>query len=146
MVRERGVIESIAGKKAMVRIQKSSACSACESRDSCDAASGKGMTIEVANELMASEGDIVEISISSGSFLKLTLLVYFVPVAALIICAYLGDQWGMRGGFNATLASILAGGTGMGITFLVLRRFDHYQRKKRNFGPRMTRILSLSSR
>ena len=144
MVRERGVIESIAGKKAMVRIEKSSACSACESRDSCDAASGKGMTIEVANELMASEGDVVEISISSGSFLKLTLLVYFVPVVALIAGACLGNELGTLVGFNVTLAAILAGGTAMGATFLALRQFDRYQRKKRTLSPKMTRILAFS--
>ena len=141
MVRERGVIESIAGKKAMVRIEKSSACSACESRDSCDAASGKGMTIEVANQLMASEGDVVEISISSGSFLKLTLLVYFAPVVALIAGACLGDELGTLVDFNVTLAAILTGGTAMGATFLALRQFDQYQRKKRSLSPKMTRIL-----
>lgn len=142
MVREKGVIERITGKKAMVLIQKSSACSACESKDSCDVASGKGMTIEVVNELMASEGDMVEISISSRSFLKLTVLVYFLPVAALIICAYFGDVLGPRVGFNTSLSSILAGAIGMGATFFILRRFDQNQRKKRNLSPRMTRIFS----
>lgn len=141
MVREKGVIERITGKKAMVRIQKSSACSACESKDSCDVTSGKGMTIEVVNELMASEGDVVEISISSRSFLKLTVLVYFLPVAALIICAYFGEVLGARVGFNTTLASILTGGVGVGVTFFILRRFDQDQRKKRSLSPKMTRIL-----
>ena len=146
MVREKGVIDRITGKRAMVRIRKSSACSACESKDSCDVTSGKGMTIEVVNELMASEGDLVEISISSGSFLKLTVLVYFVPVAALIVGAYLGDELAVRVGFNATLGAILTGGAGMGATFLVLRRFDQYQQQKRSLSPRMTRILSFSNR
>jgi sigma-E factor negative regulatory protein RseC len=141
MVREKGVIERITGKKAMVRIQKSSACSACEAKDSCDVTSGKGMTIEVVNELMASEGDVVEISISSRSFLKLTVLVYFVPVAALIICAYFGEALGARLGFNTSVASILTGGMGMGVTFFILRRFDQDQRKKRSLSPKMTRIL-----
>ncbi len=144
MVRERGVIESIAGEKAMVRIEKSSACSACESKDCCDAASGKGMTIEVANELMVSEGDVVEISISSRSFLKLTLLVYFMPVVALIAGACLGDELGTHLGFNATLAAILTGGIAMGTTFFALRRFDHYQRQKRSLSPKMTRILAFA--
>ncbi len=144
MVRERGVIETVTGKRAMVRIQKSSACSACESRDSCGATSGNGMTIEVANELMASEGDVVEISISSRSFLKLTLLVYFMPVVALIAGACLGDELGVRIGFNATLAAILTGGIAMGTTFFALRRFDHYQRQKRSLSPKMTRILAFS--
>ncbi len=144
MVRERGVIETVTSKRAMVRIQKSSACSACESRDSCGATSGNGMTIEVANELMASEGDVVEISISSGSFLKLTLLVYFMPVVALIAGACLGDELGTHLGLNATLAAILTGGIAMGTTFFALRRFDHYQRQKRSLSPKMTRILAYS--
>ncbi len=141
MVREKGVVESIVGKKAMVRIQKSSACSACEARDSCDAGSGKGMTIEVSNELMASEGDLVEISISSGSFLKLTLLIYLLPVAALVAGACLGNEWGAYAGCNPSVSAILAGGTATAATFLALQRFDRYQRKKRSLSPKMTRIF-----
>ena len=87
---------------------------------------------------------MVEISISSRSFLKLTLLVYFLPVLALIAGACLGDELGARVGFNATLAAILAGGTAMGATFFALRQFDHYQRKKRSLSPKMTRILAFS--
>ena len=49
MITEQGVIDKISGRKATVRIQKSSACSSCESRDSCDVHGGKPMAVEHPN-------------------------------------------------------------------------------------------------
>ena len=75
MITEQGIVEGVSGQKAIVRIEKSSACASCQSRDSCGEASGRNMVIEVANDLGAGEGDRIEISIPGGSFLILSLLV-----------------------------------------------------------------------
>ena len=142
MITERGVIDKISGQKAMVRIEKSSACSSCESRDSCDVHGGKPMEIQVDNHLKAGEGDQVEISIPSGTFLILSLYVYFVPIAALMGGAYGGALLAPRLGLSATLCSIVLGFLAMGVTFLILRRFDKTPLANRKYRPRMTRIIT----
>lgn len=143
MITERGIIDKISGRKATVQIQKSSACSSCESRDSCDVHGGKPMEIEVDNRLKAAEGDLVEVSVPSGTFLLVSLYVYFIPVAALIGGAYVGGTLlAPRLGLSSTACSIVFGFLAMGIVFFFLRRFDKTPDANKKYRPRMTRIVT----
>ena len=143
MITEQGIIGKISGRKATVQIQKSSACSSCESRDSCDVHGGKPMEIEVDNRLKAAEGDQVEVSVPSGTFLLVSLYVYFIPVAALIGGAYVGGTLLAPSlGLSETPCSIVLGFLAMGVTFILLRRFDKTPLANRKYRPRMTRIVT----
>jgi sigma-E factor negative regulatory protein RseC len=141
MITEQGVVEEVSGRKATVRVEKSSACATCQSRESCQEGSGREMIIEVPNEIGAATGDRVEISIPSGSFLILSLLVYILPVTALIAGAAAGGAVARALNFNLTLASIAGGCLAMGITFYALKRIDRSTRARKQFQPRMTRRL-----
>ena len=141
MVTEEGVIERVFQQKAVVRIRKSSSCANCKSRDGCEVLSGKEILIEVANSLQAKIGDHVEISVSTDSLLKLSLLVYFVPIIALVIGASAGNLLAESFGVGSTLASIVGGGFLMGVTFLILRKIDRAAQDKGRHYPVMTRIL-----
>jgi len=141
MITEKGIVEEVSGRNAVIRIEKTSACATCQSRESCGEASGKDMIIEVANELGAGRGDRIEISIPSGSFLMLSLLVYILPVAALIAGALAGGAFARALHINLTLASIAGGCLATGITFYALKRFDKSPRAWKEFHPRMTRVL-----
>jgi len=143
MITERGIIDKISGRNVTVRIQRSSSCASCESRDSCDVHKGKPMEVEVDNHLGAKEKDLVEISMPSGTFLVLSLYVYFIPVAALIGGAYVGGTFlASRLGLNATACSVVLGFLAMGISFLMLRHFDKTPGANRKYRPRMTRIVT----
>ncbi|MFP3911084.1 MAG: SoxR reducing system RseC family protein [Desulfobacteraceae bacterium] len=141
MVSEQGIVEKITGRKAVIRIERTSACATCESRGHCEVGSTRKMVVEVPNELGAQNGDRVEVSIPTGSFLKLTLLVYLFPIVALIAGAYAGEQWAGFVGMNPTVASIIGGGLSTAIAFIALRALDRRFRMRGQTGPRMTRIL-----
>ena len=141
MITEQGIIETVSGRKAIVRIKKSSACAACQSRQSCEEASDRDMIVEVANDLGAGEGDRIEISIPSGSFLLLSFLIYILPVTALIAGAVAGGAFAPALHMNPTFASITGGFLGIAVTFYALKRLDRSTRAQKQFGPRMTRIL-----
>ncbi len=141
MVTEQGVIEDVSGRKTLVRIKKSSACATCESRGDCGVASGKSMVVEVVNDFGGGKGDHVELSVPSGAFLKLSLLVYILPVVALIAGAFGGGAFARVLHVPLSLASVIGGFLVMGITFYALKRFDRSSRASRKFQPRMTRIL-----
>ncbi len=145
MITEQGIIDTISGRKATVQIQRSSACASCESRHSCDVHKGRPMVVEVENRLKAHEGDRVEISLPSGTFVILSLYVYFIPIAALIAGAYVGGTvLAPRLGVNATACSIVLGFLAMAVAFILLRRFDKTPGADKKYRPRMTRIMPRS--
>jgi sigma-E factor negative regulatory protein RseC len=141
MVTEKGVIEKITSQKALVRIQKSSACATCEARAACHVHNEREMLVEVTNDLHAKVGDYVEISVPARSLLRISLLVYLLPVLALIAGAYTGSAWADTFHIPSTLASIIGGGLAVGISFWVLKRVDRSARNNAEYYPRMRRIL-----
>lgn len=144
MITERGVIESVEGGKAVVRVQRGTSCASCEHRAACHLDSGKPLFIEVENELEATAGDWVEISLPTRSLLKLSFLVYFVPVLTLVAGALLGAEWAEPFGLSATVGSLVAGGLALVVSFTLLRRFDRSVRRKPHYHPRMSRIVPTS--
>ncbi|MCP4667513.1 MAG: SoxR reducing system RseC family protein [Deltaproteobacteria bacterium] len=99
------------------------------------------MRVEVKNDLKAGVGDCVQLSVPAGSLMKLSLLVYFFPVVALIVGAITAGAWAKSFHMDATLASILGGGIAMGGTFCVLKWLDKRSADRDAYQPRMTRIL-----
>lgn len=138
---EQGTIEQTERSRAQVRIERSASCSQCESRGACQTVGSKSMVIDVSNSLHAKVGDRVEIGVPTHSFVKLALLVYLLPVIALIIGALLGEAWGHSLGLESSLAAVLVGGLTMGLTFTILRWFDRSAREKKDYQPIMTRII-----
>jgi sigma-E factor negative regulatory protein RseC len=141
-IREEGIVESISQGKAVVRIQKGGQCASCSSREGCGVSGGGDMQIDVANELGAKVGDRVEISLPTYSLMKLSLLVYFLPVLALILGAYLGRLAGAEiFQSDSAVISVSCGAVAMGATLLSLRWVDRRVQVSSGYRPRMTRIL-----
>ena len=99
------------------------------------------MVIEVANDLQAKIGDRVQISMPEGSLLKLSFLVYFLPVVALIAGAILGDRVAPFLNMEPTPASVIGGVSAMAIVFCALKWLDRGSNTREKYYPRMTRIL-----
>ena len=141
MISEQGIVQEIKAGTAIVKIQKSAACNHCESKGSCDI-SNREMIVEVYNELGATAGDLVEVSVPEGAIIKLSLLVYFFPVIALLIGAFLGNYLSRHLETDPSLTSIVVGGICMGAVFFFLKKVDRSRKSTGNNYPRMTRILS----
>jgi sigma-E factor negative regulatory protein RseC len=141
VIKEQGIIQEIKRHKATVRIQQTSACAQCQSRASCDV-SKRDMLIEVSNDLHAKEGDCVEISVPEGTVLKLSLLIYIMPIVALIFGAFLGAAIAPPLQVNATAASILGGGCSMGMVYVVLRQLNKKAESSNRYFPQMIRIVA----
>jgi len=142
MPTEEGVIQKISQEKAVVRIEKSSCCASCDSRGGCQVFSDKEVVVEVKNDLQGKVGDRVVLSVPARSLLKLSLLVYFLPVVGLIIGAYAGGRWAQSLNLPDTPISIIGGVLAMAITFYVLKKIDRAAEVRRpDYLPRMTRVL-----
>jgi sigma-E factor negative regulatory protein RseC len=141
MITEKGVVERIIQEKAVVRVQQSSSCATCEARSACNVKSDKEMLVEVENVLSAGEGDCVEISMPARSLIKTGMLVYLFPVLALIIGAGAGNAGAGYLGMEPNLASIIGAALALGISFGALKGIERSARNKREYQPRMTRLL-----
>ena len=145
-IKEEGIVESISQGKAVVRIQKGGQCQSCSSRDGCGVSGGGDMQIDVANELGAKVGDRVEISLPSRSLMKLAFLIYFLPVLALILGAYLGELIGTEIlHTDSDIVPVICGGMAMATAFLGLRLFDRRLHATSDYRPQMTRVLFSAS-
>jgi len=145
MLTETGVVEKASPETAVVLVERSSACEHCRSRGACETFSGRTMRVEVENELGAAEGDRVEISVPAASVLKLSFLVYLVPVAALVAGAYVGELWAEGVVEDPTPYALVAGVLAMVGAFLLVRRFERSaSRPSSDYLPRMSRVLPAS--
>ena len=142
MINERGVIEKIVRQNAVVKLQRSSGCEACEARGSCHAEGDKNMLVEVENELRAKEGDTVEVSMPTRSVAKVALVVYLGPVVALIAGAFAGDALGRSLQLDSPLAPVIGGLVLLAASLLALKGFDRFARSRPEYHPHMTRILA----
>lgn len=141
MATEKGIVEKILDQKALVRVQRSSACETCESRGACHMHGGKEMLVEVGNDLQAREGDCVELSLSTRSLVKMGLLVYFLPIVGLILGAVSGGAWAGYFHLGSTPGSVVGGAVAMTASLYILKRFDRSVRQKSEYLPHMTRVL-----
>lgn len=145
MLLEKGVVEKASPQTAVVLVERSSACDHCKSQGACEVLSGRTMRIEVANELGAKEGDRVEITIPAASVLKLSFLVYLVPVIALVAGAYAGNLWAEGKGADPTLYAVAAGVMAMIGSFLLIRSFEQSaSQPSSEYRPQMSRVYPSS--
>jgi sigma-E factor negative regulatory protein RseC len=100
------------------------------------------MLVEVSNDLQAKEGDYVEISVPEGTVLKLSFLVYIIPVIALLIGAFAGAAVAQPLHIDSALASVLGSGLFMGVSFIVLKRLNTNAESSGKYYPRMIRIVN----
>ena len=86
-----GVVVSLSGENAVVRICKSSACS--HDCSSCGACKNPTFDTLVKNPVGAKEGDKVLICSPSGKLLFVSLVVYILPVILLVMAAVICESF-----------------------------------------------------
>lgn len=95
MLEEIGTVTKIDGTMARVLVQKKSACDGCSIEGACKA-TPEGMEIEALNAVHARVGQRVKILITTGEYLKGTMLVYGIPLIVFIAGAILGKNMGEK--------------------------------------------------
>ncbi len=141
MPTEEGLVKETGNGKARVRVQRSSACKSCSSRDHCEINSSRDVTVDVINEIGAKEGDWVELSVPAGSFLRLSLVVYLLPVVALIVGAVVGNELGRAFDISSGFSSVAGGVLGIILTYFILRGVNRRSESSNKYSPRLTRII-----
>ena len=129
MARENGVVTQVRTNTAIVKTQRAAACDGCSEKSTCHSFGGsREMEIEALNSVNAEPGDTVTLEFGTGRMLKLSLLLYIFPIAALLAGAIIGNQaaetWAMD-------ASILSAVTGFAAFFAALAALLMLEKKAR---------------
>jgi sigma-E factor negative regulatory protein RseC len=138
MLTERGMVTSLNGDFAIVSLQRSNTCHACSARNACGtSAIGKFLgqkhnSVTIQNSIGAQPGDQVSITIPEEGLLKSALLVYILPLLAMMVGAMVSDAW-----FDSEFASSLGGLSGLLAGFMVVSR------TARNLGDSPTIVAAI---
>ena len=137
-LREEGVVVSVAGEVARVRIARSGACGSCSSRGVCNPlgmAEGE-MEVEVTNRLDAHPGQRVVLAIEERQVLKGALWFYLLPLATF----FAGYGVAARLGAGDS-AAILAAFGGLALGGLVVYARFRSGGASEAYRPQMVRVV-----
>ena len=86
-IKHPGIIDSMEGNRAMVRILQSSACSACKVAAHCNASETKEKLVEVriADAQSYSKGDSVVVVADAAVGFRASLYGYLLPLAVMVV-------------------------------------------------------------
>ncbi len=142
MIEEIGIVTKTDGFTAKVAVQKKGTCEGCAAQGACETTEG-GMEIEALNPVDAKEGQTVRILINPRTYLKGTMLVYGIPLAALIAGAIVGKNIGEKF-FRETSSDLIAAIAGFGafvLSFLIIKIWTHKFETKTEYKPVIEEII-----
>jgi sigma-E factor negative regulatory protein RseC len=145
MAIEPGIVTRIgktSSRTVWVKTVPCGGCESCASRDSCGTNAGsQEREVEVDNPIGATVGDRIQISISTGSLLKATFLLYLFPILCMLIGGIAGQDIGLRLDWNTSSSAAIAAFFCLAAAMLVVRVSGNRMAKKAKYRPRIIRIL-----
>ena len=142
---ETGIIDQLKENGfAVVKTTGGEQCEGCKCHGACHAlGGGTERKITAFNQVGATVGDRVIITIGSGSFIKASLVVYLLPVLALVIGALLGEKYSSQiwPSVSPEMVSVVTGVTCLGVSFGAIRLFTSRLSQNQRYYPIIEEIL-----
>jgi sigma-E factor negative regulatory protein RseC len=136
---ESGEVMRVNKGTALVKTSRTEACKSCASKGSCHT-SGQEMEVEAINLADAREGDTVVMSMQTASLLKISFLLYILPVLLLIIGAAAGNRLGAAYGINESVMAAAGGFLLFLIAFIFIVRKGNRMARKDDYRPKIIRV------
>ena len=131
---EQGTVSKLDGKKATVIFARKGMCKDC---GACLKAGPDEMMVEVENTLGARVGDVVAVELRQGVFIEATLVMYGLPLLALVIgllvCRLIGAS---------DMVTVIAALCCAVAAFAAIRIFEPKLSRSLRFRHKMTEIVS----
>ncbi len=142
VLEEEGVVIGTKDSRALVKTQRSSACTGCVALEVCHRGEGEEMVIETLNPIGARIGERVKVAIESGIFLKASFLVYIIPIISLSLGALAGKglSYYFRGD-NPTLWAMIGGFSALIGVFIVIFRYNNKIQGDFRYKPKIIEII-----
>lgn len=126
-----GTVTEINSGMAKVVFKRSKACGDCHA---CASFGDGSSVIEIENTLDAKAGDRVTIELHTGGVFKASLILYGIPLAALLLGVLIGSR------VSDTAAALIGLGAA-GVSLAAIRLLDKRLGKKSCFKPEMKSIV-----
>ena len=143
MATAEGIVTKIYSSNAWVKCTKSAACESCSAKSFCDTAGGSDDDVEVEaiNVAGAKVDDRVTISFETSSLLKVSFLVYMIPVLFLILGVVIGDKIAAILNYDQSIFSVLAGFLFLFAAFFFVKTKGKELSRKEAYQPKIIKIL-----
>jgi sigma-E factor negative regulatory protein RseC len=140
---EEGIVTKVYSSTAWVKCSKSAACETCKAKAFCDTMGGgdDDVEVEAINAARAKVNDRVFISFETSSLLKVSFLVYMVPVLFLILGVVIGDKIARIFNYDQSIFSIVVGFLFLFAAFFFVKAKGNKMSKKDEYKPKIIRIL-----
>ena len=124
-MREEGIVIDVSGSVAKVAIEPKPQCEHCKL---CSRGDGGKRVVEASNAGSISTGDRVAIEVSPGQIVRMSLVVYVFPLAALVggvvLGYFLSDALGVPEKKDAIGLGL--GAAGLLVSIFALKAYDRY--------------------
>lgn len=139
-MKECGVVLKVMDQKAVVNIKRRSACGHCKA---CEMGRSdvKEMNVIAKNEIGAEVDDNVNIIMDTPDVLRAALIVYVIPLIALVAGVALGTFLAKKFNLEADLIGIITGLIFLVPSYLIVRRLDKKLEATKKYEPVITEIL-----
>ena len=142
MMHTRGLVTGIdKNGDAIVVMDRKNACGGCGSTktNTCNSClSGSKIQAKVLNTKQARKGDIVSVSLSTSKILKGAAALYLIPVAGILLGAFIGAGFHEILSMDETIASMVTGFIGLVLGFFIVRLIS----ERMNANEAMTPVIS----
>lgn len=143
MIEETAKVVAVEEGFVWVEAQRQSTCGSCAVRKGCGTTAlaqvlgRRRARVRALNQHAVEVGDTVAIGIAEQALVRGSIIVYLVPLAAMLSGALLGEAWG-----GAGEAAVVAGGAiGLVMGFWGLRRYTRRMLRDPRFQPVVLRVL-----
>jgi sigma-E factor negative regulatory protein RseC len=127
---------------AWVKVVPASDCGSCSARDHCNpGAETKAREVEALNPVGAKVGDRIQLTVATGALLKITFLLYLLPVLCMFVGALGGYAAAPRMGMDPTAVGAGASLFTLAVALVLVRSRVSRLAAQEAYRPRIARII-----
>ena len=142
MATEQGIVTKIEPTGTWVRALPSSSCDGWTAKGSCHAVGGgPEKEVKVINAAGARVGDRIVMNFQTSSLLKVTFMLYVLPILFLIIGAIIGQKLSTVIQINTSISSIIMGFLFFFVTVWIIKSRANKMAAKDQYQPKIIKIL-----
>lgn len=140
MIEDIGRVVKIAGDKAFVEVERSSACAQCGLQEVEELTAGGKPVFEAINMVNAKPGDKVKVQVQSVAYIKASFFIYGLPVLLMLIGAIFGIYLAGKLNKSPDTMSVLSGFAGL-ITGILTIYLFRKRGTRREYLPVIVEVL-----